>query len=211
MRILSLVISLVSAISAFAAEPLTAAKVFVEAPLEVLDMIRPSSRLDMLDYYSQADSLVSVTNALGGQSRFETVTDDYVKVSVTPSSTLEIKILPYGKSQIAMTLYTVGGKDIAEDTDVKFFDSNLQPLPTEKFLSVPDAAGFFNLKGSDVSLSDFNEWMPFQTFSLTTGSGKTPLTMTMTTLQTLPKERREVLSPLLTPSRTLTWSGSRFK
>lgn len=197
--------------SALAAEPLTAVRVFAEAPLEVLDMIRPSSRLDMVDYYTQADSLVSVPNALGGQSRFETVSDDYMKVSVTPSSTLEIKLLPYKKSHIVMTLYTVGGDSIAQDTDVRFFDTNLQPLPTGKFLQMPDAMTFFNLKDSDISFSDFHEWLPFQTFSLTTGPGDAPLSIILTTLQTLPSERRDLLTPLLIPARTLTWSGSRFK
>ncbi|MDE6636723.1 MAG: hypothetical protein K2K32_00650, partial [Muribaculaceae bacterium] len=33
-------------------EELTASKVFAEIPIEVLDMLRPSTRLDMLDYYS---------------------------------------------------------------------------------------------------------------------------------------------------------------
>lgn len=197
--------------SAFAAQPLTAVKVFAEAPLEVLDMIRPSSRLDMIDYYTQADSLVSVPNALGGQSRFEAVSDDYMKVSVTPSSAIEIKILPYKKSQIVMTLYTVGGDSIAQDTDVRFFDTDLKPLPVGKFLQMPDAVIFFNLKDSDISLSDFHEWLPFQTFSLSTGPGETPLSITLTTLRTLPAERRDLLSPLLNPTSTLTWSGSRFK
>lgn len=209
-KILNLLVFLAFSLNCMA-EPITAVKVFAEAPLEVLDMIRPSSRLDMADYYSQADSLVNVANALGGQSRFEVVSADYLKVSVTPASTLEIKILPYKKSQIVMTLYTAGGDSIANDTNVRFFDTNLKPLPAGKFLQMPDAMDFFNLKDSDISLSDFREWLPFQTFSISTGPGDAPLSIFLTTLQTLPSEQRDLLSPLLTPSRTLTWSGSRFK
>ena len=85
---------------------LTASKVFADAPLEVLDMLRPSTRLDMLDYYIQADSMLNATDALGGTSRIELMSPDYMKVSVTPVSTLEIKILSQGKRQIVMTLYT---------------------------------------------------------------------------------------------------------
>lgn len=209
-KILNLLVFLVFGLNCMA-EPLTAVKVFAEVPLEVLDMIRPSGRLDMVDYYSQADSLVSVPNALGGQSRFEAVADDYLKVSVTPASTLEIKILPYKKSQIVMTLYTAGGDSIAKDTDVRFFDAGLQPLSSGKFLKMPDAMDFFNLKDSDISLPDFQEWLPFQTFAISTGPGNAPLSITLTTLQTLPSEQRDLLSPLLTPTLNLTWSGSRFK
>ena len=109
-------------------EELTATSVFAEAPLEALDMIRPSTRLDMLDYYTQADSIMTAVNALGGECRLVTVTPDYLKVSVTPISTLEIKVLPIGKKRIVMTLYTVGEDSSAMDSEVRFFDSQLRPL-----------------------------------------------------------------------------------
>lgn len=206
-----LLISLISAISAFAAEPLTASKFFAEAPLEVLDMLRPSSRLDMLDYHSQADSLVSVPNALGGRSAFEEVADDYIRVAVTPVSTLEIKILPYKKGQIAMTLYTVGGDSIAADTEVRFFDAEMRQLPVEKFLTAPDPKTFFAISGTDITATDLREWMPFQTYTLASGPGSAPLTMTLTTLQSLPQETRARLRNVLASPRTAIWTGSRFK
>ncbi|MDE6023370.1 MAG: DUF3256 family protein [Muribaculaceae bacterium] len=187
-------------------DSLTASKVFADIPLQVLDMLRPSTRLDMIDYYEQADSLLTVTDALGGSSRLEEVAPDYLKVSVTPVSTLEIKLLPYKKGRIVMTLYTVGGTDLAKDTEVRFFDADLQPMPTSKFLKAPDIRNFFNLKGSGVSMSDLMESVPFSAIEYTTGPADTPLTATFNTLSTLSDETRNLLAPLLIPSLSSTWN-----
>ncbi len=191
---------------------LTAAGVFAGLPHEVLDMLRPSTRLDMIDYYTQADSLISVTDALGGQSRFEQVAPDYLRVAVTPVSTLEIKVLPYGKQKLVMTIYTTGGEDIAKDSEIRFFDSELKPLSAAKFLKEPALRDFFNLKGSDVSAEELKEKVPFAAIAYTTGPGDAPLEASLTTLTTLSKETGDLLSPLLKPSLKASWaSGFKFK
>ncbi len=201
------------------AEPLTASQVFAEIPLEVLDMIRPSMRLDMIDYYNQADSLLAVTNALGGESRLMEAAPDHMKVSVTPISTLEIKILPLGKRQMVMTLYTVAsdqGEGSEEpqlaDTEVRFFDENLKPLDTDKYLKAPTLKDFFNLKGSDLTEEDLRDKIPFAAIAYTAGPGEAPLTATLTSLSSLSKEERELLRPLLIPSLSAGWRGKfQFK
>lgn len=193
-------------------EPLTATKVFADAPLEVLDMIRPSTRLDMIDYYTQADSLLVATNALGGECRLETVAPDYLKVSVSPVSTLEIKVLPAGKKQVVMTLYTTGDPEGAQDTDVRFFDSTLKPLDPSKYLKAPDLAAFFSLKGSGIAEDDLADKIPYAAIVYVTGPGDTPLNATLTTLRIISQEDRDLLTPLLTPTLTSTWKNAyRFK
>lgn len=189
---------------------LTASKAFTDIPLEVLDIIRPSTRLDMLDYYNQADSLITVTDALGGESRLETVTEDYIKVALTPVSTLEIKLLPYKKELIVMTLYTTGGDGIAKDTQVSFFDSNLQPVSARKFLMAPDIKRFFDLKGSDITEKELAEEIPFETIEYSTGPSDTPLKAEFTTLSVLSDEIRERLSRVLVPQLSSSWNG-QFK
>lgn len=199
-------------------ESLTASKVFAEAPLEVIDMLRPSTRLDMLDYYTQADSLLTVANALGGESRIEQVTPDYMRISVTPVSILEIKILKAGKTPVIMTLYTVASDTIQTsrarnsqwngvfaDTEVRFFDSRLRPLPVDKYLRRPALKDFFNLKGSDMNMETLSEKIPFIAISYTSGPGETPLTATFTTLEVISQEDRDLLTPLLTPYLSADW------
>lgn len=194
------------------AQGLTATRVFADIPLEVLDLLRPSSRLDMIDYYEQADSLVSVENALGDISHFEEVAPDYLRVRVSPVSTLEIKILPAAPDSIVMTLHTVGSdtpeKGIA-DTEVKFFDRNLNPLPADKFLKLPPAEQFFNLKNSGISARQFREMIPFEAVSLSAGPTTRPLTAHFTALAILPDEIQRQLLPLL-HSIAFQWNGKGF-
>lgn len=193
-------------------EDLTASKVFADIPLEVLDMLRPSMRLDMLDYYSQADSILTVQDALGGVSRLEQVTPDYLKVSVTPVSILEIKILKSGKKQIVMSLYTVGGDGLAKDTDIKFFDSKLRPLDKSKFIKTPGLDDFFSLKGSGLTKTELDEKVPFAAVEYSSGPGNAPLTAKLTTLDVISQEDRDMLIPLLRPVLTAIWkSGYKFK
>ncbi len=187
-----LVTSVTGLASVNASDSLTASKVFADIPLEVLDLIRPSARLDMLDYYEQADSILTVQNALGGTSHLEQVTPDYLKVSVTPVSTLEIKLLQSGKNKVILTLYTTNS-----DTEVSFFDSNFSPLPTDKFLKAPTLKDFFDLRGSNVTEKERKEKFTFTTIQYSSGPGATPLTATFTTLETLSQEDRDLLTPLL--------------
>lgn len=188
-------------------ETLTASKVFAEAPLEALDMIRPSTRLDMLDYYEQADSILTAANALGGETRLVAVAPDYLKVAVTPVSTLEIKVLPIGKKQVVMTLYTVGDADIARDTDVRFFDEQLRPLDSRKFLKAPSLKDFFPLKGSELTEAGLAEKVPFASILYETGPGSEPLKASLTTLRAISQEDRDLLAPLLIPSLSAPWKG----
>ena len=188
-------------------DTLTASKVFAEIPLEVLDLLRPSTRLDMLDYYTQADSILTVSDALGGRSRLEIVAPDYMKVSITPISTLEIKILNSAKKQIVMTLYTIGGEGVAKDTDIRFFDSQLRPIDKSKFMNTPSLKDFFDLKGSDVSVSEIDDKVPFTSVEYSTGPGETPLSATLTTLDVISQEDRDLLTPLLRSPLFSIWKG----
>lgn len=192
--------------------PLTASKVFADAPLEVLEILRPSTRLDMLDYWNQADSVLTATNALGGESRLVQVAPDYMKVAVTPVSTLEIKILPVGKKHVVMTLYTVGDGEMAQDTEVRFFDSQLHPLDSRKYLKGPVLEDFFSLKGSGLDAEDLREKAPYAAVAYSTGPGAEPLTATLTTLRVISQEDRDLLTPFLTPTLSSPWKGGfRFK
>lgn len=188
-------------------EDLTASKAFAEIPLDVLDMLRPSMRLDMLDYYTQADSILKVQDALGGVSHLEQMTPDYLKVSVTPVSTLEIKILRSGNKQVVMTLYTVGGEGLAKDTDIKFFDSQFRPLDKSKFFKAPALSDFFNFKGSDLTKTEIGEKIPFAAVVYSSGPGDTPLTAELTTLDVISEEDRELLIPFLSPTLSAIWKG----
>ena len=110
--LLAAVIVLVAILPAAAAPKarpatLSADTVFINLPIEVVEILNRSTRMDMLDYY-RVDSIYSAPNLVGGVSKLEMVTPDYLKVHLTDVSTLEVKVLPLGKSgDIAAVSYTV--------------------------------------------------------------------------------------------------------
>lgn len=189
--------------------PLTALRVFADIPLDVLDMLRPSTRLDMIDYYEHADSLWSAPNALGGNSRFLEVADDYLRVEVTSVSTLEVKILPVkNNKKLVMTLYTIETDDGVKDTGVRFFDESLNPVFDNRLIKSPDLTRFFTLKGSGISEKELRKLIPVVAVWYSTGAGDTPLTAVLTSLEILPQETREKLKPHLIQSLSSSWKGS---
>lgn len=217
-RVITAIAVMLATLTASGGEPmaqagtpaLKAADVFANAPLEVLDMLRNSTRLDMLDYFQQADSIFPATDALGGTSRIETLTDDYMRVAITPVSRLEIKLLPFKKGEIVMTLYTTGSDGMARDTEVAFFDREMKPLDSSGFLKGPVMKDFFGLKGSDVSAKELRERIPFDAIEYSTGPGSAPLTATFTTLCVLSEEDRKDLEPLLKGPLQANWNLKAF-
>lgn len=106
---------------------LTARAVFENLQSPSLEILKRTTRLDMLDYWD-ADSIYKAQNALGGLSWIEELTSDFAKIRISPVSTVEIKLLPYKKDRIVMTVYTIGDESQAEDSGVDFYDTSLSPL-----------------------------------------------------------------------------------
>lgn len=200
-----------TAAAAVSADTLTASKVFADIPLQVLELLRPSTRLDMLDYYTEADSLWKAPNAMEGYSVLQKVTDDYLSLEVSPVSTLQIKLLPYRNSRIVMTLYTVGDENTAKDTEIQFFDAALNPLESQGFFTPPTMADFFSVGKGGVAKKELDEEMPFQTIEYVTGPGDTPLTATYTTLTSLSQEAKEKLTPSMRSPLQYFWTGKKYE
>ena len=125
------------------ADTLTASRVFADLPISVLDLVDRSRRLDMLDYYA-ADSIAKIPNAMEGLSYLDTVTPDYLKVVLTPVTTLGVKVLPGKKGDVILTAYTIGDKDQAYDTDLRFYDSSYQEIDRKKFMKLATLDDFFD-------------------------------------------------------------------
>lgn len=192
-----------------APDTLTAREVFTRLPLGVLDLLNRSTRLDMLDYYD-ADSLWRAPNAMEGYSRLNEVRPDYLSVEVTEVSNLTIRILNAKKGVVVMTLYTVGTDEEGRDTEIQFFDSALNPLPTDKFISIPRPEDFLDIpKG--VNRKEIEALIPFPTIEWAVAADAPILTGRMTLGNHLPIESADRLRPLLRPEITRVWDGTKWK
>ncbi|MCM1291421.1 MAG: DUF3256 family protein [Prevotella sp.] len=190
-----------------------AADVFSRLPVDVLDLLSPSTRLDMLEYW-QNDSTIVVLNDLGGESKLINVTDNFLEVQLTAVSTLQIKILanPKNGRQTVMTIYTVGNDNMAKDSDVSFYDIDLKPIPTDKILPAPKIKDFFSIpKGSLTTYKEIMQMIPFPTYLFIASPSDDNLTVKLTIGEAISQDDLKILSLFRLPYITYRWDGSRFK
>ncbi|MDE6768484.1 MAG: DUF3256 family protein [Muribaculaceae bacterium] len=185
---------------------LTARSVFERLQGPALELLKPTSRLDMLDYWD-TDSVYRVKNALNGQSWLETVAPDYLKVNITPVSTLEIKLLPVKKGEVIMTIYTVGGDGQARDSRIEFYDpATLAPIDGTAYFTEPDLKVFFDIpKGSLTSMKEIREMIPFMTVEYGASSGSNDLTAKMTAADYINVDDRNIVKVFLLPEVKTQW------
>ena len=68
-------------------------ELFVNMPTELLPLLRENDRLDLIDLYD-AKMNIQVTNRLDGKSTIKELTGDYLLLSLSPSSSMQMKMLP---------------------------------------------------------------------------------------------------------------------
>lgn len=193
-------------------DTISARRAFVELGADMLDLLSKNDRLDMLDYYD-ADSIVSVTNRLQGKSRLEKVTPEFLEVSLTPVSTLQIKILTLKNgSRIVMTLYTVGAPGEAQETDMRFFDAGLSPLPASKYMQTLKFSDFFDIpKGSLTSMKELEGMLPFYTVVIQAAPVADTLKARLTLGDVVSMEDANLLRLFMRPEVTLVWRDNKWK
>lgn len=188
-----------------------ARSVFEKIHTSALEILPPSTRLDMLDYWD-VDSVYKASNVMEGLSWLDTVTPGYLKVTVTPVSTFEIKILPDKKGKIVMTVYTVGDDVQAQDSQVKFYDENLTELPTDKYLVMPQVKDFFEIpKGSVTKMKEIEQMIPFPTIAFSANPENDNIEARLTVSQYINQDDWNIAKLFAKPYITLEWNKNKYK
>lgn len=180
---------------------------FVELQSPALEILKKTTRLDMLDYWD-ADSIYKATNAMEGLSWLENVTPGYLKVRVTPVSTLELKVLPVKKGNVVMSVYTVGGESQAEDSQIDFYDEDGTPLDAGKYFTAPDLSRFFDIpKGSLTSMKEIRGMIPFPTVAYGASPDNDALSARLTVGEYMDVDNYNIIKLFLKPEVILEWKG----
>ncbi len=184
-----------------------AREVFANLHTPGLETIRKSARLDLADYW-EADSVHKVMTVSGGAAWLEALTGDYAKIHVSPVSDVELKILPYKKGKIVVCVYTVGDSVQAKDSEVSFYDESLRPLDKRKFFTPPVLAQFFDIpKGSDVTMEDIREKVPFPTVAYSLSAENTDITARLTVEDYISPGDLPTVRRFLVPELRREWKG----
>lgn len=189
----------------------TARDIFVGMQCPALEVLKKTTRLDMLDYWD-VDSVYKAVNALDGRSWLEDVTPDYLKVHVTPVSTLQLKILPVKKGSVVMAVYTVGDSIQAEDSEISFYDMEGRQLDGTAMFTPPALGNFFEFpKGSEVTIRGITEMFPFHTVAYSASPGKDDISARLTFGDYMDVDNLRIIRKYLKPEVTLRWNKGRFR
>lgn len=190
----------------------TAREAFTNLNIPALEILKRTTRLDMLDYWD-ADSIYKATNAMSGLSWIENCTSDYIKVQLTPVSTLELKMLPAKKGEvITMAIYTVGNNVQAQDSQVTFTDMTMHELDAKKLFRQPKLEDFFDIpKGSLTSMKEIREMIPFPTVAYSASPDTDEVTARLTVEAFMNIDDYNIVKLFLKPEVQLKWNGKEFR
>ena len=184
--------------------------VFEKLHSSALEILPPSTRLDMLDYWD-VDSVYKASNAMNGLSWLENVSQDFLKVQITPVSNLEIKILPDKNGKIVMTVYTVGDEIQAQDSQIKFYDENLAELVESKYLVMPQLKDFFEIpKGSATKMKEIEQMIPFPTVAFSANPDNNNLEARLTVEKYVNQDDWNIARLFVKPSIILEWKKGKY-
>lgn len=192
-------------------DTISARRAFIEMPAGVLDLMATNERLNMLDYYD-AETPYTGTNRLNGEARLDNVAEDFLEVTITPVSKLQIRILPMKNGgRIAAANYVVGANGETQESTLYFFDSDMNPLPAEKILTAPRLKDFFDTKGYKTSMKEIEAMIPYYTVVYEFNPSTTDITARLTLQEILPIEDMKILELFMKPGLTMQWNGKNYK
>ena len=127
---------------------------FVEMPDTLLPLLTTNDRRDMIDFFD-AHMTTAVTNRLDGKSRITALTDDYLSVELSRSSSMQIKMLNgEGGDTLLCVVNSVGAE--AYDSRIHFYNSRWERVDDALF-AMPTIADFFipsDSVGKAIEISD---------------------------------------------------------
>ncbi len=198
----------------------TAAEAFMKMPSKVLELLNSEKRSDLLAYVEAGraedpDSMPSVVNTLGGSSQLiYPVTDEYLAIRISPVSQLTFRILPRKhkkEKNIVAVVYTLGDESTSSDSEVAFYDSQMNPLKTRDFLKLATLDDFLDIPDNDKELKkELVEMVPFPMVEYTLWPDSDTLTAKLTVGDVLGVEDQEKLMPYIRPMLRYRWDGHKF-
>ena len=130
----------------------TMREVWIDMPDSITMYITKSMRTELADYVDMKVS-AATKNAIGDTVRIDTLTSDYIAITLSESSKLEMKLLPRDGSNIICMVRTYYGT--AAESIISFWQLDWQQLPD---ISMPALENIELIKKPDsLSVTEFNK------------------------------------------------------
>ena len=177
--------------------------IFLKAPDSIFPLLSGSYRADLVDYVD-ARMTARVTNSLDGSSTLEELAPDYMRLAVTASSTMQLKLLPLQGDTVICMLKSVNAE--AADSRIYFYDKEWNLLDGRALFVYPSINDFF---ASAADAAIWSDACDIYLVSLTLSAGDNTLVAEYTMPAYMNAEDARVVAPRLRPVR-FRWSGVKF-
>ena len=175
--------------------------IFLEAPDSIFPLISKSYRADMVDYID-AGMTAKVNNSLDGTSVLEGLAPDFMRLAVTASSTMQLKLLPLENDTVICVVKSVVAE--AVDSRIYFYDKEWNLLDGTGMYSLPSIGDFFaSASGECVDMCDI------YLVSLTLSAADNTLVAEYTMPAYMSVDDAQRVKPLLR-KLVYCWNGERF-
>ena len=130
----------------------TMREVWIDMPDSITMYLTKSMRTELADYVDMKVS-AATKNAIGDTVRIDTLTSDYIAITLSESSKLEMKLLPRDGSNIICMVRTYYGT--AAESIISFWQLDWQQLPD---IAMPALENIELIKKPDsLSVTEFNK------------------------------------------------------
>ena len=186
--------------------------VFISMPDSITPFLTKVNKEDCVDFLD-SNMKAEVSTRLGGTAEMKVLTDDYVWMQTTPTSSLEMRLFPVNDSvKVVCMVKTVCAS--ACDSHIRFYTSDWsKQFRTEDFLQAPTGESFFQ---PNDSLTDealvVRKKADMHLLKASLSKDDASLTFIYTTPEYLNKEDREKLLPHLRQEPIiLKWENGKFR
>lgn len=185
---------------------------FINMPDSMSSLLTSVNRADCIDFL-ESKMKAEVTNRFGGKSEMTELTPDYIRMQLTPQSTWQMKLLPVNDStKIVCTVSTVCAP--ACDSDVHFYTTDWEELPSETYLSsFPVMDDFIMAAPDTVDIYDYQNarrQADMLLMKADLSAKDATLTFTFTTPDYIEKTTAEKLKPFLRRPVVYVWKEGKF-
>ena len=124
----------------------TIQELFIEEPGQVLPLLSKKVKMDMIDYHNEGINK-ELPNALGNGTHFISVTDNFISLHTSNSTTVELLLTHHKKDSVIVTITTVSLP--ARDSRIEFYNTNWEKINVKKLIKTPTMKDFITIPKGD--------------------------------------------------------------
>jgi hypothetical protein len=186
--------------------------VFIAMPDSIAPLLTQVNKEDCVDFLD-SNMKAEVTTRFGGTAEMKVLTEDYVFLQTTPSSTLEMKLLPVNDStKVVCMVKTVCAS--ACDSEIHFYTSDWKgKMAVGDFLQKPEQEAFYLPNDSVTEESVLiRKKADMHLMKVSLSKEDASLTFIYTTPDYLNKEDKKQMLRYLNPNPVVfQWKDGKFR